>query len=153
MGLFNRKKVPVLEFEEVKPVHVHTWKDMPWYIRTTFNGEHMTAGYKIIEPYICITCGERKNVVLEEADWSNIDVETRDKWFEEARQKYKDYLKPRAIVEDMINNIILVKDPGALAVMEERYGIPHAGCGTSAKMYRQKEKEQDYPKIIVPKGE
>ena len=73
MGLFNRKKKVPEEPEKVEiiqPPHEHTWKDMPWYLGIHYSSSARTAGYRIVEPYICITCGERKNVVLEELDWS-----------------------------------------------------------------------------------
>ena len=136
MGLFNRKKK---QKELVIPnvPHEHTWKDMPWYMDVRYNGENKTAGYEIIEPYICVTCGERKNVRLESEDWSNISSQEREKIYSKIRNRYKKYLKPRAVVEDMINNILLVKDPDYLDMVEEMRGLPHRRCGTSAEMERQ----------------
>ena len=118
---------------EFKVPHEHTWKDMPWYMMTEYSESKQTASYQIIEPYICITCGERKDVKLEGTRWNGVTVEERKKFFQEVKDKYKDYLKPRAVVEDMINNILLVKDPEHLKMMEKLRGIPHSGCGTSSK--------------------
>ena len=136
MGLFNKKKK---QKELIIPnvPHEHTWKDMPWYMEVRYNGENKTAGYEIIEPYICVTCGERKNVRLEAEDWSNISAQEREKIYSKIRNRYKKYLKPRAVVEDMINNILLVKDPDYLDMVEEMRGLPHRKCGTSAEMERQ----------------
>lgn len=136
MGLFSKKKKQK-EFIIPNIPHEHTWKDMPWYMDVRYNGEYKTAGYEIIEPYICVTCGERKNVRLESEDWSNISAQERERIYSKIRNKYKKYLKPRAVVEDMINNILLVKDPDYLDMVEEMRGLPHRRCGTSAEMERQ----------------
>lgn len=137
MGLFKRKKKTQTTFDMPVMLHEHTWKDMPWYMDVRYNGECKTAGYEIIEPYICVTCGERKNVRLESEDWSNISAQERERIYSKIRNKYKKYLKPRAVVEDMINNILLVKDPDYLDMVEEMRGLPHRRCGTSAEMERQ----------------
>lgn len=136
MGLFNRKKKEVKAATVEVPAipHEHTWKDMPWYMTEYYMPAEKTAGYRITEPYICITCGKRENVKLEEIEWKNISVEEREKEYQRIRNRYKTYLKPRAIVEDMINNILLVKDPNHLDMVEEMRGTPHRGCGTSSTM-------------------
>ena len=154
MGIFRRKKMAEYEpvFPELK--HEHTWKDMPWYMHTSYDGGKRTADYDIIEPYICITCGERKNVTLEHGDWGNITSEERDKRYNKIRSKYKKYLKPQAVAEDMINNILLVKDPEYLQMVEKMRGIPHSGCGTSSTMSKsdfkvelKKDGKKDEPKL------
>lgn len=141
MGIFNRKKQTAAE--PVLPIfeHQHTWKDMPWYMEVEYDGVAQTALYRIIEPYICVTCGERKNVCLEKENWRNIDPTTRDERYAKIRRRYKKYLKPRAVIEDMINNIILVKDANHLNMVEEMRGLPHKNVGTSAEMNQVKETE------------
>jgi len=154
MGLFNRnkkKEVPAAESPIFVSAHEHTWKDMPWYMITYYSSSVCTAGYKIIEPFVCITCGERKDVTLEELEWSNISVETREKRYRDLRELYKNYLKPRAIVEDMINNITLVKDPQRLAMLEKMLGSPHSNVGSSAEKVNEEEKEEESEfRIILP---
>ena len=153
MGLFNRKK-KVEEPKEIEitlPPHEHVWKDMPWYMITSWSGTKSTASYKIIEPYICITCGERKNVVLEEASWSNITPEAREEEYKATRKKYRRYLKPHAVVEDMINNIILVKDPERLELLEKLRGSPHRNVGTSSRYHVSKEPYEYKIKVDDPK--
>lgn len=124
---------------------------MPWYMRTQWSGQNKTASYVIVEPYVCITCGERKNVVLEETNWSNITPETREEYYNEVKKKYKHYLKPQAVVEDMINNIILVKDSGRLEMIEKMLGTPHRGVGTSSR-YHVSKSSDDF-KIKVDENE
>lgn len=154
MGIFNRKKKNEVKDIKVEiPVlpHEHVWKDMPWYMELGYSGSNRTASYKITEPYICITCGERKNVTLESNSWSNIGVEEREKIYNRVRRRYKQYLKPKAIVEDMINNILLVKDPSYLNTVEVMRGTPHQKCGTSAEM--EQIIDENHYKIEVPKNE
>ena len=155
MGIFSRKKstsIPQYEpvFPEIK--HEHTWKDLPWYMECEYRGQEKTANYRIIEPYICITCGERKDVILETEHWSNIDADTREEYYTKVRKKYRKYLRPRAVVEDMINNILLVKDPEHLEMVENMRGIPHKKCGTSAEM-KQVFQEKEHPIIEVNNNE
>ena len=147
MWLFRKKKEkekePEKPLEIPVPPHTHTWKDMPWYMEVLYNGNDKWASYSIIEPYICVTCGERNDKVLEKETWRNISVEEREKEYAAARKRYKKYLKPRAVVEDMINNILLVKDPQYLDMVEEMRGTPHRRCGTSAEM-NQVKKDNHY---------
>ena len=155
MGIFSRKKdISIPQYEPVFPEikHEHTWKDLPWYMEVEYSGTKNTAQYEIIEPYICITCGERKNVVLEKCAWQNITAKDRDEEFAKVQKKYKRYLKPRAVVEDMINNILLVKDPEHLEMVENIRGIPHKKCGTSAEM-KQVFQEKKHPTIEVNNDE
>ena len=145
MGFFHRKK----KAESTQPVeipvlpHEHVWKDMPWYMEVEYNGSHKTASYAIIEPYICVTCGARENKTLERETWQNIDSSTRDEYYAKIHKKYRKYLRPRAVVEDMINNILMVKDPEYLDMIEVMRGLPHRRCGTSAEMQR----DNNQPKI------
>lgn len=151
MNWFKKKKATVdveVQIPELK--HEHMWKDMPWYMGVHYNGSNKTAGYTIVEPFICVTCGERKDVTLEKEDYSNISVEERENIFKRVRLRYKKYLKPRAIVEDMINNILLVKDPHRLAMVEEMRGSPHRNVGSSAEMKMVKDTEF---KINLPERE
>ena len=152
MGWFSKKKK---ENENTTPLslvvpHTHTWKDFPWYMIYSWDDEARTADYAIYEPYVCITCGERKDVKLESLAWTSISPDCRRKYFDEIREKYRDYLKPRAIVEDMINNTILVKDINHLRMMEERLGLPHRDVGTSAEGKTTSTQEESLaPKIEV----
>lgn len=151
MGIFNRRKnTSIPEYQPVFPElkHTHTWKDLPWYMTVSYNGGKKEADYEIIEPYICLTCGERKDVILERCSWQNISSDDRDKEYEKVKKRYKQYLKPRAVVEDMINNILLVKDPNHLEMVENMRGTPHKRCGTSAEM-KQMFEEKEHPMIEV----
>lgn len=129
--------------------HECIMKDFPWYMEVHYNGSNKTASYEIIEPYVCISgCGKRIDKVLESDSWTHISTNEREKEYNQIRQRYKKYLKPRAVVEDMINNVLLVKDPGRLNMVEKMYGLPHQNCGTSAEM--EFSKKEDNFKIKLP---
>lgn len=154
MGFFKRKKKPTPITELPALPHECVMKDLPWYMEIRYSGKEHTAGYSIIEPYICINgCGKRIDKVLEKCDWVDISAEEREKEFAAIRKRYRKYLKPRAIVEDMINNILLVKDAKRLEMIEEIRGLPHKNCGTSAEMARNENAENDIGSLIVPKEE
>ena len=151
MWPFKKKKEEQTQESLVIPEIPHTcvFKDMPWYMNTSYNGPNKTAEYEIIEPYICISgCGKRIDKVLEHNSWSNIDEDTREKYYARIRKRYKQYIKPRAVVEDMINNILLVKDPEYLDMVETMRGLPHRRCGTSAEM-NQVDEDNDEPKLSI----
>ena len=129
MGLFNRKKNVTPKLVEIP--HEHVWKDFPWYMTVHYNGSNKTASYQVFEPYVCLTCGERKDVVLQEESWTNITGKEREEEYASVRHTLGDKLKPRAIVEDMINDTVLVKNPNYVAMLEKIHGLPHPNVGTS----------------------
>ncbi len=149
MGLFSRKKKKEPEITPIiKPVHTHTWKDLPWYMETDYDGVHKTASYKIIEEYICITCGEVKRQVLEEEYWSNITSKEREEAYSDICKRYKEYLRPKAVVKDMINDIKLVQDAERLRLMEKLHSIPHPDVGNAKQNIPTK--PDTVPKIELP---
>ena len=150
MGLFRKNKQEPAEIEFVipEPVHTHVWKDMPWYMNVHFHSGNKTAGYEIIEPYVCITCGERKNIKLEGEEYTSINRDEREKLFAEIRKQYDKYLQPRAIVEDMIANLILIKDVNHLNMIERIHNLPYRNVGSSADTLK-KEDESDF-RIKLP---
>jgi len=147
MGLFNRKKqdAAIPQLIPTAPRHVHTWKDFPWYMRLEWNEIQQTASYRIYEPYVCITCGERQDKLLEQQSCSKIGREARLKLYADVEAKYAKYLQPIAVVEDMINDVLLVKDRAHLEMVEKMLDVPHPGVGTSTS------KETNKFKIEVKK--
>lgn len=136
MKLFQRKKEQIkneLHIEFKEPKHECIMKDFPWYMQIWYSGQDKTAGYRIIEPYVCVECGKREDKILESLEWTNINADEREKSFKEIRERYKKYLKPKAVVEDMINDVLMVKDPDHLQMIEKLRGLPHSGCGSSSK--------------------
>ena len=132
MWPFKKKKQEINL--DLNTKHKHVYKDFPWYLITEFDSDKRTASYRIVEPYVCILCGNRIDKTLEQISYMGINTKDRNMVFSAVKEKYKDYLKPRAIVEDMINNVLLVKDPAYLHTLETTRGTPHRGCGTSSKM-------------------
>lgn len=149
MGLFNRKKKKESEIIPIiTPKHIHIFKDLPWYMETEYNGSLRTAGYQIIEEYICITCGEVKKKVLEEEHWSNITSKEREETYSDIRKRYREYLRPKAVVKDMINDIQLVQDAEKLQLIEKLRSIPHPNVGNAKQNIPMKTDKA--PKIELP---
>lgn len=90
----------------------HKWADIRvgddecWYI--DYNANDCSLEYTIYEPYVCIHCKKRKDVILEgprcisfsgnEGVWEELNS---------IRKKYPQ-IKDRAVVEDAINDLQLV---------------------------------------------
>ena len=94
----------------------HKWKDFPWYYEAAYYQNYNQFKASIIEPYICIHCKERKNVILcERNDSCSLEKarEIIDSW----KQKYKDQMLDKVLVEDMIADMQLV-DREYLAIAE-----------------------------------
>ena len=104
--------------EPPKPVECrHHWKDFPWYYEATYYSDHRKLEAKLVEPYVCIHCKERKNISLR--TYSSVDVSYNEakKFIDEWERKYSDHIEDRAIVEDMIHDMQLV-DREYLAIVE-----------------------------------
>ena len=114
---FNRNKNKNKNPPPSPPPCNHKWKDFPWYINSTLfdNGKFLI---EIIEPYVCIYCKKQKNIVLKKITRSNITRSGANEFICELEEKYKDYIKDKAIVNDMINDMILV-DREYLRLYEE----------------------------------
>ena len=97
-------------FKKKTPVCLHKHKDFPWYVAIS-KYEHggYTYRYKVdvVEPYVCVHCGRRQDIVL--IQYSDIMSKGEaDNIAEKLKEKYSDYIQDRAIVEDMVNDTILV---------------------------------------------
>lgn len=90
----------------------HKWTDIRdndgnelWYI--DYGIENGTLKYKIVEPYICIHCKDRRDITLEEDTWI---FHNFDQCIEKVEELYKQYpqIKARAVVEDAVNDFRLI---------------------------------------------
>lgn len=124
MAFWNKKEVrtkvvekdPVVEIPV--PKCIHTWKDFPAYIKERYTGPKQESVLEVVEPYVCVHCKERKNVTLYTETETGL---TRDEHNEKRaywERKYREILKPRIVVEDMINDEIYV-DPVKLAIVDK----------------------------------
>lgn len=117
MGFFNRsKKEPAKQYVPAPPPPKkcnHKFQDFPWYIEgeensgigTGVSWYHLT----IKEPYVCIYCGERQDKILWEITRYGNHKEAVES-LDLINKEFKDRIKHRAIIEDMINDMKLV-DP------------------------------------------
>ena len=88
----------------------HKWKDFPWYMTSTWHpNEYNNRGdgeIKIIEPYICIWCKERKDVVLQTIGHCGITWKNFVELKNDIEDTYRNKLELRAEVEDKIQDFI-----------------------------------------------
>ena len=107
------------KIEEFKPIIVesskpkecgHVWRDFDWYLVSEWHDytNRPKYGYyrfKIIEPYVCCLCKIRENHVIDREYAENVTEEDFHAKQNEMKEKYKEYLKDRAIVEDQIRDM------------------------------------------------
>lgn len=87
----------------------HKYKDFPWYTDGTYNENTKVLDVSIIEPYVCIHCGHRKDVVLDHFSRIFGKFEEAEKFYDDFQDgKYTNMIEKKAVVEDMINDMVLV---------------------------------------------
>lgn len=113
----------------------HKWKDFKWYYVVSY--ERGRTYVRIYEPYVCIYCKERKNVVLDEV-WRSGNLRNNliglSNMVNTFLSPYRDHLGHRAIIEDEIHDLQLV-DRAHLEAHEKlrelRAEVPKIGSGDS----------------------
>ncbi len=97
------------------PECAHKFKDYGWYLIYRANDKGIFS-YKMVEPYLCLKCKQRKDVCLEEGERFFKDIDEYKQILEDFRKKYPQ-LKDRAEIEDEINDDMMV-DREYLRVVE-----------------------------------
>lgn len=125
--MFKKKKKREAPVIEQKPITFefkcpHTWQDFDWYIKSQYGNNTVTI--QLYEPYVCISCKERMDKLLEQKTFPNI------KSLAEAEQIIKSYveqyggrIKPKPIVEDQVNDFQFI-DRHFLEVVKRIYHLP-----------------------------
>ena len=109
MWLFNkRKENSKTAIKPVERVCDHKYKDFDWYSEGRYDVDSKTFTATIYEPYVCIHCGDRKDVILDETCRYPVSVKEAEAIYEEFKNIYKDRLKEKAYVEDEIHDMTLV---------------------------------------------
>ena len=106
MKFFAKKKVPVASPEPVEKKCEHKFQDFPWFL--TWDLQYNKYTIKVIEPYVCIFCGERQDKIL--ASYIGTNYKEGEKLLIQLRSRFDKHIKYQEEVEDMINDMILV-DP------------------------------------------
>ena len=109
MWPFNkRKENSKTVIKPVEKVCEHKYKDFSWYLEGRYDVDSKTLTATIYEPYVCIHCGHRKDIVLDETCRYPVSFQEADKLFADFKEMYKDKLKEKAYVEDEIHDMMLV---------------------------------------------
>lgn len=117
--MFKKKQEPNLWIKPMKRPSIcqHKWKDFKWYIETDHKNGHWVHGsyiepksiVRIIKPYVCILCKERKEIVLLEEEYKGCEnISSFNNRVKELKVKYDEYLENKVIIEDQINDFQLV---------------------------------------------
>jgi len=120
MAFWNRKKIEatVTPNKDMlygpnlkKPACAHKYRDFHWYIEGEYRAHPPSMfSIRIIEPYVCVWCGDRKNQVLQEItrEGTMASKSEMEKVVKSLMDTYGDKIQPRAFVEDEINDMQLV---------------------------------------------
>lgn len=101
------KSKPIPDFVPPPMVHIHHWQDFPPYIRYNISEDEYKI--EIIEPYVCLDCKQRKDVVLTSVNRTGDNVyQEGHNELKQIKEENKDIIKSRVVVEDMINDTIHV---------------------------------------------
>lgn len=103
----NKKKTKSIPIPVTKEC-THAWKDFPWYATVIYSPSTYSGEIHIKEPYICIYCGQRKDVTLQSIYKTNVGYNKFSQMVDAVYEKYAEQLKSTAVVEDMINDFQLV---------------------------------------------
>ena len=105
MNIFKKKSPVVEEPKEPKECE-HKYQDFPWYIEISDYGYGFGKTIDVIEPYVCIKCKQRKNENLAHYVCSNKNQS--DELLNTILTNYKDKIRSRIEIEDMIHDFIYV---------------------------------------------
>ena len=117
MFFHKKKNDAVSKITLPEPEHHHKYRDYSWYIEAHYDPDYMTYEIDIIEPYVCIYCGHRKNVILTHIKQPG-NLEKMLDAISSIMEKYPDKIEPKPIVEDCINDDIYV-DREYLAIADK----------------------------------
>lgn len=102
--LFGKKK----KQEQKPPECKHKWKDFPWYMKGVYYNDYHSCRIRMYEPYVCIKCKERKDILLNEIEQQNISWKEFEKLYNEIEECYKDHVQLTCIVEDQIHDFQMI---------------------------------------------
>lgn len=119
MGIFsNRRRIKELEDKiareekvEMRPpceVFGHNWRDFPPFLEFGWRGKSDDSIIQIKEYYVCTCCHKKQTKILLSRRYRGYDQEYFFNQVKEFQTEYKDFLKPEAVVEDMVNDAIMV---------------------------------------------
>lgn len=83
----------------------HKWRDFDWYMETRWFNNYLTI--QITEPYVCVACKKRKDVVLMRKEHA-CKLKEAAAIIAEYEKVYADRIRDKVTVEDEVNDAILV---------------------------------------------
>lgn len=97
---------PVRQEPPKPPPCAHKWRDCEyWYMEYEWNAS--VFKYKIFEPYVCIYCKRRDDKALESGTEPITSSRSADDIIQWLYDRFP-AIRPRAVVEDAVNDMIMV---------------------------------------------
>lgn len=112
MSWFRKKKneEPAPAAEPVKSwcerTGKHLYEDLPWYLLYYYNADEHQSEFEIHEVYVCHLCHDVKDVLLSSYTMAANSLKQHNSNLESMEEKYGAYLKPHAVVMDMVQDMI-----------------------------------------------
>lgn len=115
MSWFKKKKIESIPTSIIEPKIKecqHIWCDFSPYIAYEFEYENKeisdfgTLKIIIYEPYVCCNCSKRETIELSKDVYYHIKYKEIKEIIEKKKQEHQNFTKPRARVEDEINDLI-----------------------------------------------
>ena len=86
----------------------HMYRDFPPYLWYSYSGQTNCGKIVVYEPYCCCLCGDIRRQELDVIELSHYNKENFMKEVKRVEELYKDFIKPKAIVMDMVHDAQLV---------------------------------------------
>lgn len=124
MSWFRKKKneEPAPAAEPVKSwcerTGKHLYEDLPWYIENYYNESQHKSEFELHELYLCHLCHQVKNITLFSGWLPARNYREHSQNVEEVEREYSAYIKPKAVVKDMLNDMIYL-DKQRLSIWKE----------------------------------
>lgn len=125
--------------EKEPPKCSHKYKDFPWYMQSAYYSNERRIRATITEPFVCLLCKDRKDLVLMQYDSIERSREVADEWLDKEIESFRDKILPKAVVEDMIADMQLVDHE-----FLKYYEMMHGDSTGTLKIEDPKEKEHHY---------
>lgn len=124
MWFFKKKKKEVITpSTPIKRECQHKWKDFPWYIDARWgrfpNNKNYWCDIELKEPYVCIWCKKREDILLKKWHREPIREEDIITLVNEINTRHKSKIKSREEIEDEIQDFLHDVDRTYLQIYEK----------------------------------
>ena len=87
--------------------HKCEYRDFPPYIEYHWESDGR-GSIEMKEKYVCLYCHKIETKILSIWKFTNCNLTEFNQAIDQTKKEYKNFIKPKAIVEDMVNDAIMV---------------------------------------------